>query len=77
MSGEYEEHTIELPEETVQFRGRQINEQILGTTAEDTRKIAYYETEDGTFYKHVIHGINLEEGEQRHEFDEVSSMEVP
>ena len=74
---EFEEIVVELPDKTVEFEGRLINDQILGTTAEDTRKIAYYEAEDGTFYKHVIHGINLEEGNQRHEFNEVSSMEVP
>lgn len=77
MSEEMEEITIELGDETRSFTGRQISEQILGTDADDTKRIAYYETDDGTFYKHVIHGANLEPSDQDHELEEVSSMEVP
>ncbi len=69
--------TIRRGEEEFSFQGKKLDEKILGTGPEDTKKIAYFETLDGRFLKYVIHGINKSEDEQEHEIEEVSSFEVP
>ncbi|GEM_PF-5036101 len=69
--------TIGQGDDEFSFQGKKLDEKILGTGPEDTKKIAYFETLDGRFLKHVIHGINKPENEQEHEIQEVSSFEVP
>ncbi len=59
------------------FEGKKLDEKILGTDPDDTKKIAYYETLDGRYLKHVIHHINKDENEQSSELEEVSSFEIP
>ncbi|MFP4687631.1 MAG: hypothetical protein ACLFN5_05930 [bacterium] len=70
-------YTIGEGDEQHSFEGRKINEKILGTGPDDTKKITYYETLSGQFLKHVIHNYNLDESEHKHEISEVSSFEVP
>ncbi|MGM0381833.1 MAG: hypothetical protein ACQEP7_07570 [bacterium] len=69
--------TIGEGEDEISFEGKKLDEKILGTGPDDTKKIAYYETLDGKYLKHVIHGINKDEEEQEHEIEEVTSFEVP
>ncbi len=69
--------TIGKGEDQMSFQGKKLDEKILGTGPDDTKQIAFYETLDGRYLKHVIHGINKEEEEQEHEIQEVTSFEVP
>ncbi len=69
--------TIGEGDEEMSFQGKKLDEKILGTGPEDTKQIAFYETLDGRYLKHVIHGINKDEAEQEHEIREVTSFEVP
>lgn len=69
--------TIGKGEDEFSFEGKKLDQKILGTGPDDTKQITYYETLNGRFIKHVIHGINKDEEEQSHEIEEVSSFEVP
>lgn len=60
-----------------EFEGKMLDEKILGTGPDDTKKIAYYETLEGTYLKHTIHSVNKDEDEQEHEIEEVTSFEIP
>jgi topoisomerase IA-like protein len=72
-----ETHTIAHEDGEETFEGKKLDEKILGTDPNDTKKIAYYETLDGRYLKHVIHHINKDESEQTAELKEVSSFEIP
>ncbi|MFB6226939.1 MAG: hypothetical protein ABEH89_01280 [bacterium] len=72
-----ETHTIEHGNEETTFQGKKLDEKILGTDPDDTKKISYYETLDGRYLKHVIHHVNKDESEQSSELEEVSSFEIP
>lgn len=72
-----ETHTITHDDGEETFEGKKLDEKILGTDPDDTKKIAYYETLDGRYLKHVIHYINKDESEQSSELEEVSSFEIP
>jgi topoisomerase IA-like protein len=71
------QHTIKHDSGEENFEGKKLDEKILGTDPDDTKQIAYYETLDGRYLKHVIHHINKDESEQRSELEEVTSFEVP
>lgn len=70
-------HTIEHEDGEETFEGKKLDEKILGTDPDDTKRITYYETLDGRYLKHVIHNVNKDEDEQRSELEEVSSFEIP
>lgn len=72
-----EKFTVADNENETTFEGKKLNENILGTGPEDTKKITYYETLDGRYLKHTIYGVNRDESEQEGELEEVSSFEVP
>mgnify|MGYP006429013709 FL=1 len=72
-----QEYTIGEGDDTKTFEGKQLDEKILGTGPDDTKKIAYYKTLEGKYFKHTIHGINKDDDEQEHEISEVSSFEIP
>lgn len=72
-----ETHTLEHGNEETTFEGKKLDEKILGTDPDDTKKISYYETLDGRYLKHVVHNINKDESEQKAELEEVSSFEIP
>jgi hypothetical protein len=72
-----QEFTIGEGDDQRNFEGKKLDEKILGTGPDDTKKIAYYETLEGKYLKHTIHGINKEEDEQSHEIEEVTSFEIP
>lgn len=69
--------TLEHDDTETTFEGRKLDEKILGVGPEDTKKITYYETLDGRYLKHTVHGVSGEDEEQRAELEEVSSFEVP
>ncbi len=71
--------TITLKHEGTEttFEGRKLDEKVLGTGPDDTKKITYYETLDGRYLKHTVHGVSDEESEGEAELEEVSSFEVP
>lgn len=69
--------TLQHGDTETTFEGRKLDEKMLGTGPEDTKKITYYETLDGRYLKHTVHGVSDEETEQQSELEEVSSFEVP
>lgn len=69
--------TLQHGDTETTFEGRKLDEKMLGTGPEDTKKITYYETLDGRYLKHTVHGVSDEEAEQQSELEEVSSFEVP
>ncbi|MFB6355547.1 MAG: hypothetical protein ABEJ65_03415 [bacterium] len=69
--------TIGKGENQLEFQGKKLNENILGTGPDDTKQITYYKTLDDRYLKHTIHNVNKDEDEQNHEIEEVSSFEVP
>jgi topoisomerase IA-like protein len=72
-----ETHTVQHADGEETFEGKLLDEKILGTDPDDTKKITYYETLDGRYLKHVVHHVNKDEDEQHSELEEVSSFEVP
>lgn len=70
-------HTLQHGDDETTFEGKKLDEKILGTDPEDTKKISYYETLDGRYLKHVVHHVNRDESEQEFELEEVSSFEIP
>lgn len=70
-------HTIEHEDGEENFEGKKLDEKILGTDPDDTKRITYYETLDGRYLKHVVHNVNKDEDERRSELEEVSSFEIP
>lgn len=70
-------HTLSHGDEETTFEGKKLDEKILGTDPDDTKKISYYETLDGRYLKHVVHNVNKDESEQRAELEEVTSFEIP
>lgn len=72
-----QEYTIGENDNQRSFEGKKLDEKILGTGPDDTKKIAYYKTLEGDYLKHTIHGINKDEDEQSHEIEEVTSFEIP
>lgn len=70
-------HTISHQDGEESFQGKKLDEKILGTDPDDTKQIAYYETLDGRYLKHVVHHVNKDESEQFAELEEVSSFEIP
>jgi len=72
-----QEFTIGEGDSRRTFEGKLLDEKILGTGPEDTKQIAYYETLEGEYLKHTIHGVNKDEPEQEHEIEEVTSFEIP
>lgn len=72
-----ETFSIGQGDDRMEFEGEKLDEKILGTGPEDTRRITYYKTSDGRYLKHEVFGIDDDADEREHRIEEVSSFEIP